>query len=145
VITNCDTETATDTDVDVDAGKELNTKGQSMADTWDDDYLNDLEDGHTFADKYLSDRPRPPMEGMHRSEDDPYFDRDAADVNMSPGAQGRSRRIDPGVIEAKFPGTCTECQQRIHVNDPIVAGTSGGWRHAGCGTHRIPPRYQEPF
>ncbi len=75
-----------------------------MADTWDDDYLNDLEDGHTFADKYLSDRPRPPMEGMHRSEDDPCFDRDAADVNMSPGAQGRSRRIDPGVIEAKFPG-----------------------------------------
>ena len=102
-----------------------------MTNSWDQDWESSLDDGHEFADRLLSDEPAV-VPGIHRSEDDSYFDRDAAEANMSPGAQGRARRIDPGVIEAKFPGTCVECRDAIVVNEPVT-NDGRGWRHAGCG------------
>jgi len=103
-----------------------------MTNSWDDGYGDDVDHGHRFADRYLSDELRGSLYGMHRSEDDRSFDEDCADLNFSPGAQGRARRIAPGMIEAKFPGTCTGCPQPIYVNDPIVKD-GPSWRHAGCG------------
>ena len=105
-----------------------------MTNSWDEDWESSLDDARKFADRVLSDEPAI-VPGFHRSEDDSYFDLDAADANLSPGAQGKARRIDRGVIEAKFPGICVECRDPIVVNDPVT-NDGRGWRHAGCGGAR---------
>lgn len=115
-----------------------------MSDTFDDGYEESWEDGHEFADRFLSDaEPVPPEHAMHRSEDDAHFNRDAAELNISPGTLGQARRIDRRVIEAKFPGTCVACRAAIRVNDPVT-NDGDGWRHAGCGVSAKAP-FVEPF
>ena len=114
-----------------------------MSDGWDEGWTESLDDGHEFADRVLSDRPTSGG-GFHRDEHDKHFDADAAEINMSPGAQGRARRLDKGVIEAKFPGTCEVCHSAIQVNDPITSN-AGGWRHAGCGVPQQSTSGIQPF
>ena len=35
-------------------------------------------------------------------------------------------------MEARFPGHCEECEDRIRVGDEITATSDGRWSHGGC-------------
>jgi hypothetical protein len=102
-----------------------------MSDTWDDGYVESEEDGHEYADRYLGDPNDGSGMGFSRANDQ-HFDEDMKELNLSPGPEGQARRIDRGVIEAKFPGLCRACDGPIVINEPITSNVRGGWRHAGC-------------
>ena len=38
-------------------------------------------------------------------------------------------------MQARFPGYCEECEDRIRVGDEITRLSDGGWSHEDCADH----------
>ena len=97
-----------------------------MTDGWDDGYEDSIDDGHEFAEKFLSPPIATGGSGFDVvSEDTP--------VDKPPPAE----KLGPGIVLSQFEGICVVRGDKINLGDPITHQDAeghqiNGWRHAGC-------------
>ena len=103
-----------------------------MTDGWDDGYEDSIDDGHEFAEKFMSSPGATGGSGSDLASD------------ATP-----SEKLDFGIVPASYSGTCVVCKSPINVGDPITAQDAkgwrmNGWRHAGCvGPQAFTSRYKQ--
>ena len=109
-----------------------------MTDGWDDGYEDSIDDGHEFAEKFLSPPEATGGSGFDVvSEDTP--------VDKPPPAE----KLGSGIVLAQFEGICVVHGDKINIDDPITHQDANGypmngWRHAGCiGPQAFTTRYKQ--
>jgi hypothetical protein len=103
-----------------------------MTDGWDDGYEDSIDDGHEFAEKFMSSPGATGGSGSDLASD------------ATP-----SEKLDFGIVPAKFEGICVVHGDKINIDDPITHQDANGypmngWRHAGCiGPQAFTTRYKQ--